>query len=193
MYSDINKKPQIRNEYGLCPESCYQRMITGGGRKRKVTTRLPTVAKIEFNYEMMPPAYLQYMELYSSSGQRQSKIQLWLFLSSSVCVMMNGMRRKILASLGSLLCRCALSSLRMLNPLVYLISAETGLEQLGQLGISLILDLIIPRPSVVTKTILGAAPVLLTMQRWLYFLAHSFFHNLVAADNSIRWDNMGCE
>lgn len=64
---------------------------------------------------------------------------------------MNGKRRKILASLGSLLCRCALSSFRMLNPLVYLISAETGLEQLGQLEISLILDLIIPRPSVVNE------------------------------------------
>lgn len=50
------------------------------------------------------------------------------------------------------------------DPLVYLISAETGLEQLAQLGISLILDLIIPRPSVVTWTILGAAPVLLIMQ-----------------------------
>ena len=79
-------------------------------------------------------------------------------------VMMDGMRRKILAFLASLLCRCALSSLRTLILSYMSSSPKQGLSNLRQLGISLILHLIIPRPSVVTRTILGAAPVLLIMQ-----------------------------
>lgn len=57
--------------------------------------------------------------------------------------MMDGMRRKILAFLASLLCRYALLS-PYADHLVYLISAETGPEQLGQLGIRLYLILLSP-------------------------------------------------